>query len=386
MGILGHLLLRNLLRNRLRSVLTGLGIMVAVIAFGLLRSLVDAFHAGADSASATRLITRNAVSLAIGLPLTYRDRIRQLPGVTRVSMARWFGGVYGDGRRFFPQFAVDPVNYLALYPEYLLPAAERAVFERDRNCAIVGRQLAQRFGWRLGDTIPLAGTFYPGEWRFRLCGIYRGATPVAEEGQMFLHYALLNERLRQENHPRRDQVGVWVVGIDDASRAAAIAMLIDSQFRNSRAETLTETERAFQLSFVAMASAIMLVIEGVSWLVLLVVLVVMANTLAMAVRERRAEYATLKALGFGPRHLIGLIAGESLLLATLAGLLGCVLLLPLADAIGLAIRDFIPVLDVHPLTLLEAMAAALAVGCIAAAWPVWYVLRVPVTVALRSHD
>lgn len=385
MGSLRHLILRNLLRHRLRSALTAVGIMVAVIAFGLLRSLVDAFHAGADSASATRLVTRNAVSLGIGLPITYRDRIRQIPGVTRVGMARWFGGVYVDERRFFPQFAIDPVNYLELYPEFLLPEAQRSAFLRDRNCAIVGRQLAGRHGWQVGDTIPLKGTFYPGEWRFRLCGIYRGATPVADEGQMFIHHVLLNERLRLEDHPRKDQVGVYIVGIEDASRAAAIAMLVDAQFRNSRAETLTETERAFQLSFVEMASTIMRVIEAVSWIILLVVMAVMANTLAMTVRERRAEYATLKALGFGRGPLVGLIAGEALLLATAAGLAGSLLLLPLAAQIGLAIRDFIPALVVHPLTLLQGMLAAISVGCVASVWPVWYVLRVPVTAALRSH-
>jgi len=385
-GLLARLLLRNLLRHRLRTLLTGLGIVIAVLAFGLLRSLVDAFHAGADAASATRLITRNAVSLTVGLPIAHRDRIRQIPGVTRVGMARWFGGVYVDGRRFFPQFAIDPANYLSLYPEFELSAAHYAAFLRDRNCAIVGRQLAARFGWSLGDTIPLKGTFYPGEWRFRLCGVFRGATPVADEGQMFLHFSLLNERLRQENHPRKDQVGVYVVGIEDASRVASIAMLIDSQFRNSRAETLTETERAFHLSFLEMASIIMLVIEGVSWVVLLVVLIVMANALAMTVRERRSEYATLKALGFGPRHLVALIAGESLLLATTAGALGCVLLLPVAARVGLAVQDFLPVLTVHPQTLLQGMLAAVGVGCIAVVWPIWYVLRVPVTAALRRSD
>jgi putative ABC transport system permease protein len=381
---LSRLVLRNLLRHRLRSGLTALGIVVAVVSFGLLRSLVDAFYSGADSASATRLVTRNAVSLTISLPIAYRDRIRQIPGVTRVGMARWFGGVYIDERRFFPQFAIDPPNYLGLYPEFELSDHERADFFRDRNCAIVGRQLAERYGWRVGDTIPLKGTFYPGDWRFRLCGIYRGSTAVADEGQMFFHFDRLNERLREDDHPRKDQVGVYIVGIEDPSRAASVALLIDSQFRNSQAETLTETERAFQLSFVEMASAIMVVIEGVSWLIVLVVMAVMANTLAMTVRERRSEYATLKALGFGPARLTYLIAGESMLLAGLAGLVACALLPILAVYVGQAIRDFIPVFVVTPQTLLIGFAAALVVGVVSALWPTWYVLSVPVTAALRS--
>lgn len=381
---LTRLMLKNLFRHRLRSLLTGAGIVVAVLAFGLLRTMVDAFYAGAEAGSAHRLITRHAVSLAFTMPLSYRERIRRLPGVSSVSYANWFGGVYISEKNFFPQFAIEPESYLALYPEYVLPEVERRNFVRDRRGAIAGRKLAERYGWKPGDQIPIRGTFYPGTWSFTLAGIYDVTIPNGDAGQFFFHYAYLNEVMRKNASPAVDQVGVFVVGIDDPIAAPAISLALDGSTKNSLAETLTETERAFQMSFVAMASAIVTVVEVVSVLIVLVILAVMGNTLAMTVRERRAEYATMKALGFGPGRLVYLILGESLSLAVVAGLLGLALLFPAADYVGEQLGTFFPVFTLSNTTLLLGLGAAVMVGTLAAVWPCWYVLRVPVTAALRS--
>ena len=169
------LVLRNALRHKLRTLLTLVGIVVAIVAFGLLRTVVDAWYAGANASSSARLITRNAVSLVFPLPLTYAQKLRQVDGVASVSWANWFGGVYVSERNFFAQFAIDPTSYLDMYPEMVLSPDERRAFVSDRTGAIVGRKLAQEHGWRVGDQIPLRGTIFPGTWTFTLRGIYEGA-------------------------------------------------------------------------------------------------------------------------------------------------------------------------------------------------------------------
>ena len=292
------LVLRNALRHKLRTLLTVVGIVVAIVAFGLLRTVVDAWYAGANASSSARLVTRNAVSLVFSMPLTYAQKIRQLDGVRSVSWANWFGGVYISERNFFAQFAIEPVSYLGMYPELVLAADERRAFLADRAGAIAGRKLAQEYGWNVGDTIPLRGTIFPGTWSFTLRGIYDGADKSTDESTFFFHWAYLNETVKRQFPRRADQTGVFIVELADPSRAAEVSTAIDATFANSLAETLTETEKAFQLGFIAMTEAILLAIEAVSFVVIVIIMAVMANTMAMTARERYAEYATLKALGF----------------------------------------------------------------------------------------
>jgi putative ABC transport system permease protein len=242
-----RLLLRNAFRHRLRTALTIVGLVVAICAFGLLRTLIDAWYAGVEASSSTRLITRSAVSLTFPLPLAYAQRLKALQGVTTISWANWFGGVYISERNFFPQFAVDPSTYLALYPEYVLKEDEKIAFLRDRRGAIVGRKLANQYGWKVGDTIPLRGTIYPGIWNFTLRGIWDGAQAKTDESQLLFHWTYLNEAMRRQWGAQADFVGVYVLGVSDPHQVAVISQRIDSQFRNSLAETLTETEAAFQL-------------------------------------------------------------------------------------------------------------------------------------------
>lgn len=378
------LILRNALRHKLRTTLTVLGIVVAITAFGLLRTVVDAWYAGANASSSARLVTRNAVSLVFPLPLTYAQKIRQIEGVSGVSWMNWFGGVYISERNFFPQFAVDPATYLDLYPEFVMTPEERKAFVTDRRGAIVGRKLADRFGWKVGDQIPLRGTIYPGTWTFTLRGIWDGVDRSTDTSTMLFHWIYLNETIRKMYPRRADQTGIFMVGLRDPSRAADVAATIDATFKNSLAETLTETEKAFQLGFIAMTEAILIAIEAVSFVVIVIIMAVMANTMAMTARERGSEYATLKALGFGNLFVAGLILAESMGIALVGGLLGVALTFPLAHAFADAMGSLFPIFFVSEETIVMQFGAAALVGLVAALIPAWRTARVPIVEGLRA--
>lgn len=377
------LLMRNIGRHRLRTALTLVGLVVAISAFGLLRTLIDAWYAGAAASSSTRLVTRSAVSLTFSLPLSYAERLKGIDGVKAISWSNWFGGIYISERNFFPQFAVDPPSYLALYPEYRLPEEQKLAFFRDRQGAVVGAKLAAQYGWKLGDTISLRGTIFPGTWRFTLRGIWHGAQASTDESQMLIHWAPVNESMRQKIGPKSDFVGVYILGIDAPHNAALISQRVDAQFRNSLAETLTETEQAFQLSFVAMSETILAAIEAVSLIIVAIIMAVMANTMTMTARERLAEYATLRALGFGPLFVVGLLLGESLLIALLGGLLGIALTYPMAAGFASAAGALFPTFQITELTLVLQVGASLTVGLVAAAWPAWKMSRIDIAEGLR---
>jgi putative ABC transport system permease protein len=379
------LILRNALRHKLRTGLTVLGIIVAIVAFGLLRTVVGAWYAGADAATGSaRLVTRNAISLVFPLPIHYREKIRHIPGVEAVGYANWFAGVYINERNFFPQFAVGPEDYLDLFPELVLSAEARSAFLHDRKACIAGRKLAQEYGWKIGDVIPLRGTIYPGEWNFVLRAIYQGADKKTDETQFIFHWDYLNEALKRTMPNRADHVGLYIVGLKDPDRAAEVSREIDHTFKNSLAETLTETEKAFQLGFIAMTEAIVLAIQIVSFVVIVIIMAVMANTMAMTARERKAEYATLKILGFGPHYIVVLIMGESLAIALGGGVIGIMLTYPVANLFAGLVGTLFPVFNVAPETVLMAIAAAFLVGVAAALIPAWRAVTVPIAEGLRS--
>jgi len=377
------LLLRNAFRHKLRTGLTIVGLVVAVSAFGMLRTLIDAWYAGVAASSSTRLLSRNAVSLTFPLPMSYAQRMKAVDGVTLISAANWFGGIYQTERNFFPQFAVEPATYLQLYPEYRLSDAEKAAFIKDRQGAIVGRKLANQFGWKLGDQIPLRGTIYPGTWNFTLRGIWDGAEKKTDENQMLIQYALVNESIKKRFPGRGDAAGAFVIGIDNPNNAALIAQRVDAEFKNSLAETLTETEAAFQLSFVSMSEAILAAIQAVSFIIIVIIMAVMANTMTMTARERLAEYATLKALGFPPGFVVKLLFGESLLIAMIGGVLGLLITLPLVSALANSLGSFLPVFQISPTTLALQLGAAAVVGLVAAAWPAWRMSHIDIVQGLR---
>ena len=379
-----RLALRNAFRARLRSILTLLGLVIALVAFGLLQTVVGAWNAGVEMASATRVVTRSAISLTFSLPLYYRDRIRAVEGVRRVASSQWFGGVWRDEKSFFAQFAVDAGNFFPIYPEFVFKPAEFSDFLRDRQGCVVGRQLADLYGFKVGDRLPIRGTIYPGNWEFNIRAIYDGRDSSTITRQMYFHFDYLNEYLKLKSPSRANRVGVFVMELADPDRVADVAHEIDSQFRNSLAETLTETEKAFQLGFVAMTEAILLAIQAVSFIVIVIIMAVMANTMAMTARERYAEYATLKALGFGNGFVASMIFAESIAIALTGGLAGIALTFPLARAFADAMGSLFPIFFVSEDTVLMQLGAALLVGFVAACVPAWNAARIRIVDGLRA--
>lgn len=378
------LIFKNIFRHQLRSLLTITGLVVAILAFGLLQTVVNAWYAGADMASATRLITRNATSLVFPLPAYYRERIRAIDGVTVVGISNWFGGVYKDQSfgNFFAQFAVDK-EFFALYPEFIMKPEELVAWKADRQGAMVGRQLANAHGFKVGDTIALKGAIYPGNWEYRVKGIYEPRDDTVITRQMYFHWEYLNEQMKKRFPKRSEFAGVFVVQIADGSRAAEVSRAVDNEFRNSLAETLTETEKAFQLAFVAQTETIVTAVKIVSFVVIVIIFAVVANTMAMTARERLAEYATLKALGFAPGFVVALIVGESILLTALGGAIGILLTFPLAAGFKAAMGTLFPVFKVTSQTLLLQIICALSVGLLAGILPSIKAARVKIVDGLR---
>ncbi|MFM9913659.1 MAG: ABC transporter permease [Methylophilaceae bacterium] len=378
------LILRNIFRHKLRSSLTMLGIVVAILSFGLLRTMVSAWYAGVEATSSTRLITRNAISLVVPLPTYYAQKIRQVEGVSTVAGMNWFAGIYIDRKNFFPQFAVDPAPFLQLYPEYLLTDAEKRDFLHDRQACLVGEKIAKTYGWKLGDVIPLQGTIFPGNWSFVVRGIYRGADNKTDTSQLFFHWDALNEKLKITTPRRANNIGVFAIGVNNSERAAEISQSIDALFKNSLSETLTETEKAFQLSFVSMTETILIAVQIVSFLVIFIIMAVMANTMAMTARERSPEYATLKALGFAPSKVAVLIFGESLAMALIGGGIGIALTYPAAAFIGDKLASVFPIFIVPPEVVTMGFMSALLVGLVAGLLPALRVMQQKITDGLKS--
>ena len=377
------LVARNVFRARLRSTLTIVGLVIAVLAFGLLQTVVRAWYAGSDAASATRLIARNAISLTFSMPVYYREKIRAVPGVTGVSVSNWFGGIYKEPKNFFAQFAVDAPTYFPMYPEYVFEPDEFAAFLRDRRGAAVGRQLAELYGFKVGDTIPLKSTIYPGNWEFTLRAIYDARDETTITRQMYFHFDYLNEQIKKVFPRRADQAGVFVVSIADSSASADIARAVDAEFKNSLAETLTETEKAFTLGFVAMIETIVVAIEGVSYVVILIIMAVAANTMAMTARERLPEYATLKALGFAPRTVALLILAEAMLLAGLGGAIGMLLTPAVVQLFHAATISVFAKMPLVAQTFYLQAACAMVVGVVAGIVPAYRASRIRIVEGLR---
>ncbi|MDR5856014.1 ABC transporter permease [Caballeronia sp. LZ062] len=377
------LILRNATRHTLRTALTVLGLTIAVLAYGLLYTVVDAWYAGAAAASNARLVTRNAISLVFPLPLAYENRIRGVDGVTMVARSNWFGGIYRDPKNFFAQFAVSD-NYLDLYPEFVISQQARTDYQRDRKGCLIGRQLATQYGFKVGDVIPLKGTIYPGTWDFVVRGILEGRDESTITRQLVFHWEYLNESIRKTTKRNVDQVGVYIVGIDNPDEAATVSRNIDAVFKNSLAETLTETEQAFQLGFVAMSNQIIAAIRIVSYVVIVIIMAVMANAMAMSARERTVEYATLKALGFGPAFLSAIVLGESIAICAIGGGMGLLATPPAAVVFQHATGGVFPVFKVSHKTMLLQAACSLVIALAAAIVPAVQASRVRVVEGLRA--
>jgi putative ABC transport system permease protein len=380
------ILIRNAFRHKLRTILTIIAMCIAILAFGLLRTVISAWYAGVAASSADRLVTRNAISLIFPLPLAYRDKIRLTDGVKGVSYGNWFGGIYIEEKNFFANFAVEPQTYLALYPEVILPADQLRAFLTNRKACIAGVKLAERFGWKIGDTITLKGTIFPGNWELLLQGIYRGRDQTIDQSMFFFHWDYLNESLKKTAPGRANQVGYYIIQLTDPDRAADVSTAIDKNFKNSLAETLTETEKAFQMSFVAMSDALIWVIQIVSGVIIVIILAVVANTMAMTTRERIGEYAIYKTLGFGALYIWGLIWGEALVITLSGGLLGVALTYPVAGIFSNAVGTVFPVFNVDITTIYMDFGVALTVGTLATILPARHACKIGIVDGLRRVD
>ena len=379
-----RLMLRNTLRHKLRSLLTISGVGVAVMAFALLRTVVTAWYAGVEASAANRLIARHAVSFVFPLPLAYRDRIAKVPGVNKVTYAIWFSGVYIDKKQFFARLAVDSETFFDVYPEFLIDKEQFDVFKRERSAAIIGIDIAQRYNLKIGDIMPIEGDVFPGQWEFVVRGIYTPRDQTTDPATMMFHYKYVEERTRQEMPGRSGEIGWYIVRIDDPENSAAISEEIDKLFANSRAETKTETERAFQQSFLSAASAIITAMNIMSFVIIGIILLVLGNTMVMSARERTHEYAVLKALGISAGQIFFLIAGESLILSLLGSALGLAVTVPAVASFEKALpKGWFPVFYIKPETVVMACAAGLLVGVVASLIPMRRVATTRIVEGLR---
>ena len=377
------LLLRNAFRHKLRTSLTILGVTIAILSFGLLRTFINAWYSGVEASSASRLVTRNATSIVFTLPLAYKDKIRQIDGVKQISWGDWFGGIYIEEKNFFANYAVEAKSYIELYSEYILPQGQKEAFFRDRRGCFVGRKLAERFQWKIGDIITLKGTIFPGNWAFVLRGIYYGKNENADESVFFFHWDYLNEALKKRGSIFADRVGFYMIGVKDPNRAAEVAQAIDRTFKNSLAETLTETEKAFVLSFISMSDAIIVAIQLVSFVVIIIIIAVAANTMAMTARERIGEYAIFKTLGYRGWRIAGMIVGESLVITMIGCLLGVALTPPAAAIFKQLLGTYFPGFAVKMETVYMALGASVLVGLCAAIIPTWRAVSIRIADGLR---
>lgn len=316
-----HIILANLGRKKLRTILTVGSFTVALFLFGLLAVIDIALNQGADVAGADRLIVLNRVSLIQPLPISYQDRIRQIQGVKEATFFVWFGGIYQDQKNFFPNFAVDVETARTVYPEYVLPDEEWNAFVADRQGCIVGRDIAERFEWEVGDRIPLEGTIWRGTWEFNLHGIYDLEGINVSSNELWFHY----EYLEEQRPFFKGTVGWYGVRVDGSRDGVAIAKEIDDRFANSPWETKTDTEKAFLAGWAKQVGNIRLLLVSVGSVVFFTLLLVTGNTMAMSVRERTGELAVLKTVGFTDRGALNLVVWESILLAVVGGVIGLVL-------------------------------------------------------------
>ncbi len=378
-----YLVWTNLKRKKMRTVLTALSILVAFLLFAYLSAIRQSFSQGIDVAGLDRLIVRHKVSIIQLLPVAHEARIEQVEGVVDAVHQTWFGGVYQKPTNFFPQMPVDPEEYLAMYPEVLLSDAEREAWLNTRSGAIAGRQIADRFGWKIGDRIPINATIWPREggaatWEFDLVGIYDGAERGTDTTMFLFRYDFFDES-RQFG---QGLVGWYTVRIADPERSAEMVAAIDEVFANSQHETKTEAEGAFLQGFADQIGNVGLIITSIVAAVFFTILIVAGNTMAYAVRERTNELAVLKALGFSDRGVLGLVLGECFLLTAIGGGLGLFLgwlLVSFGDPTG----GSLPVFYVPNRDLLVGVLLIAAMAFVAGILPALQAGRLQIADALR---
>src|SRR5579862_6471185 len=378
------LILKNLRCHVLRTMLTMFGIAIAVLAFGIMRTVISSWYAGVNASVANRLVTVQSVSFIYPLPLSYRDKIAAVPGVREVSFATWFQGVYKDKDQFFARIGVEPETFFDLYPEYVVTKEERDAFLHQRNGCILGAKTAAKFNLKVGDIMTVEGDIYPGEWQFQIVGIYHGKAETTDETGMWFNWHYLDEQLKQTTPTRANHVGWYIEDISDPNQRASISASIDNLFANSSAETKTQTEKEFNQSFISMSGAILTAINVVSFVIIAIILMILANTMVMSARERTREYAVLKTIGFSSGHLIALIFGEAIAISAVGGIVGLALLFPMCAGMSKGFGQFFSVFVPEPITLIMAVSAALLAGIVSSAFPIQRALTMKIVDGLRQ--
>jgi putative ABC transport system permease protein len=380
------LLWRNLVRRKARTTFTFLSVAVAFFLFGLLMAIRNGFDAGIEIAGQNRLLTVHKMSIIQLLPVRYLAQIRATPGVRFATHLTWFGGIYQDPKNFFAQMAVAPDGLLRIYPEFVLDDDQRARWSATRTGAVAGRKLVERFGWAIGDRIPIQPTFWrprdgkPVTFEFDLVGVYRGATADVDETQFFFHHDYLMERVGDPG-----MVGWYAVEVEDPTRADEVALAVDRQFANSAAETKTTTEKAFMQSFAHQVGDTGAMLSAIAAIVFFVILLITGNTMAQAVRERTGELGVLKTLGFTDLAVMVLVLAEALLLAGLAGALGLALVTLAVPGFAKLVESFLPIFYVPARAVVLGAGLAVLLGIASGGLPAYFAQRLSIVEALRRR-
>jgi len=379
------LVFRNLTRRKVRTFLTIASIFMAFVLFGVLMALRAAFTLGVEVAGADRLMMIHKVSLIQLLPKSYMERVRSMEGVTDVSHANWFGAYYQDPSNFIANMAVDPASWLRMYPEFVLPEDHKKAWIANRTGAIVGISTANKFGWKVGDRVPLISPIYRkpdgSPWEFTIDGIYDSPIKGTDKTQFFFHWDYINETFR--NSPVSDQVGWYVMRVADPAASDRLAKSLDALFANSPAETKTATEKAFVSNFANQIGDIGSIMMAITAVVLSFILFVAGNSMAQSIRERTNELAVLKTLGFSERLILSLVLVESLTIAVIGGGLGLavasVLIAQGDPTNGMLPAFYFPVRD-----LIIGMALVVALGLGTGLLPALQARRLKIVTALRK--
>jgi putative ABC transport system permease protein len=377
-----RLIFANLFRKKARLILTIGSFAVALFLFTFLAVVKGAFSRGTELAGADRLVVINRVGLIQTLPLSYDDKIRAIPGVKFVTHNHWFGGVYQDEKNFFPQFAVDIENHRQVMTEFKVSDDQWNNFVKDQQGAVAGANLAKRFGWKVGDRIPLKNALYgtTKTWEFNLDGIYHNDKPGGDESQFWLQWKYFDENVPAAV---KSTAGWYVIKLDNPDEAARVGKAIDTLFANSSSETKTETESAFQANFAKQLGNIEFLILTIGSVVFFTLLLVTGNTMAISVRERTSELAVLKAIGFTDRAVLFFVLAESLVIAFIGGLLGLGLAMLAIPVVGSALNGLLPPLLLSASVLSVGLLFALLVGGLSGLLPGLGAMRLRVVNALR---
>lgn len=373
-----HILFGNLRRKKIRTILTVGSFAVAMFLFGILVVVRLAFQAGVDIAGVDRLIIINRTSIIQPMPLAHRDRILRVPSVTKVTYSNWFGGVYQNEKNFFPIFSIDSESWLGVYNEFEVPPEQWKAFMEDREGAIVGEKLVERFGWKLGDRIPIKGTIFAGNWEFNLRGTYKGTRQQDDPTQFWFHWKYFDERKEFQ----KGMAGWYTLRIDNPDNAVRASKAIDALFVNSPYETKTETERSFAANWVKQMGNIEFLILSIGTVVMFTLLLVTGNTMAISVRERVRDLAVLKAIGYSDRTVLTLIMMESLVIAAWGGAVGLGLA-KLFSLRGDPTGGILPIFYLPNIWIVYGFIGALAIGSIAGVIPAVSAMRLRVVEALR---